>query len=200
MKFLLLSIIWFPITIIFLFLSMSTLMNMSRFPKRNILGLSNSYTDLPLINETSNATYGKSSLPSQDARILVLKKFFSNYKSELYDEAEEIVYQSDIYGIDYALIPAIAMQESQGCKVIPPGSYNCWGLGIYGSKKIHFASFKDAIIAVAKTIKEAYIKRGLTNPTLLEDRWTPSSVGQWSYSVNFFIGKIRALEKNYTLP
>ena len=92
------------------------------------------------------------------------------------------------------------MQESQGCKVIPPGSHNCWGYGIYGTKKVHFDNYSQAVAQVAKTIKEAYIKRGLTNATLVEDRWTPSSEGNWSYSVNFFIGKIRALEKNLPNP
>jgi len=172
---------------------------MSKFPQKNTLGITNKYGNLFQFNSDYN-TLEKSSVPSQDARILVLNKFFSNYKSPLNAVVEEIVRQSDLYGLDYALIPAIAMQESQGCKVIPPGSHNCWGFGIYGDKKVYFASYEDAISTVAKTIKETYIKRGLTNPTLLEDRWTPSSVGQWSYSVNFFIGKIRQLEKNYTLP
>ena len=125
-----------------------------------------------------------------------MKKFFTDYKSPLASSVDQIIYQSDLYGLDYALIPAIAMQESGGCKAIPVNSYNCWGFGIYGNKQVDFTSFDEAVTKVAKTIKEAYIKRGLTNATLLEDRWTPSSRGQWSYSVNYFIGKIRDYEKN----
>ncbi|EKE15273.1 MAG: hypothetical protein ACD_12C00096G0002 [uncultured bacterium] len=88
------------------------------------------------------------------------------------------------------------MQESAGCKKIPVDSHNCWGFGIYGSKITRFDSYAEAIIQVSKTIKETYIKSGLTNVTLLEDKWTPPSRGQWSSSVNFFIGKIREYEKN----
>lgn len=197
MKLLLLSIVWFPLTLLLLFFSFTTLLNYNYLPLKDSLSLTNMYGNI--FN-----TYGSESheagaaLPNQDARITVLKKFLLSYKSPLYSVADEIVRQSDIYGIDYALIPAIAMQESQGCKIIPPDSYNCWGFGIYGDKKKNFVSYETAIAAVAKTIKEAYIKKGLTNPTLVEDHWTPSSEGNWSYSVNFFIGKIRALEKNYT--
>ncbi|MBI4991363.1 hypothetical protein HZB96_04695 [Candidatus Gottesmanbacteria bacterium] len=134
--------------------------------------------------------------PQQDIRIITLQKFFQIYKSPLSDHIEDIVKQADLNGMDYALLPAIAMQESGGCKNIPVDSFNCWGFGIYGSKVTKFSSFPEAIAQVTKTVKEAYIKNGLTNATLVEDRWTPSSRGNWSYAVNFFISKIRDIEKN----
>ncbi|OGG02609.1 hypothetical protein A2W14_06150 [Candidatus Gottesmanbacteria bacterium RBG_16_37_8] len=196
MKLFVLLLFWFPATVMILFLSVTTLLKFDSYKKFQTLGISDRTINLFNFYDTNNFNQNEFKLPDTDARVTVLKKFFATYRSPLIDVAEEIVYQSDLYGIDYALIPAIGMQESQGCKVIPPGSYNCWGFGIYGQKKIYFNSYEQAISAVAKTIKEAYIKRGLTNPTLLEDRWTPSSVGNWSYSVNFFIGKIRELEKN----
>ena len=200
MKLLLLSLVWFPTTIFIIFLSLSTLINFKEFHNNQTLGLTKGYENDFYNFEQNEVSPDKYSIPDTDARVAILKKFFSTYKSPLVDSSENIVRHSDIQGIDYALIPAISMQESQGCKIIPPGSHNCWGFGIYGNRKVEFDSYDSAISAVAKTIKEAYIKRGLTNPTLLEDRWTPSSVGNWSYSVNFFIGKIRDLEKNYSLP
>lgn len=132
--------------------------------------------------------------PSHDIRILVLKKFLKDYRSPLFDQAEELVKQADNFGLDYTLLPAIAMQESGGCKTIPENSFNCWGFGIYGDRVTRFDSYQKAIAQVAKTIKESYVKKGASNPTLLEDRWTPSSRGNWSYSVNFFIGKIKEYE------
>jgi len=134
--------------------------------------------------------------PSVDIRVNVLKKFLQSYNSPLADHAAYLVDIADRWGLDYALIPAISMQESGGCKVIPENSYNCWGFGIYGSTITRFASYDEAAAAVAKTIKETYIKHGLVNPTLLENIWAPQSTGQWSYAVNYFIGKIRDLEKN----
>lgn len=136
------------------------------------------------------------SQPIDDVRILTLIRFFQDYQSPLIAEAKDLVRQADLWGIDYTLIPAISMQESQGCKKIPFDSYNCWGFGIYGTKTTKFSSYKQAIAQIAKTIKETYIRNGLTNVTLLEDRWAPQSRGQWSSAVNFFIGKIKEYEKN----
>lgn len=134
--------------------------------------------------------------PREDIRIRVLRRFLSDYSSPLAEFSDILVSAADLWGLDYALIPAIAMQESGGCKKIPENSYNCWGYGIYGTKIMRFASYPLAISQIAKTIKEAYIKNGLTNATLVEDKWVPPSRGQWSYSVNYFIGKIREYERN----
>lgn len=141
-------------------------------------------------------TINPSTYPSQDIRIVALHKFFAEIKSPLYYHVEEIIKQADLYGIDYALVPAISMQESNGCKVIPSDSYNCWGFGIYGDKITRFGSYELAIARVSKIIKESYIKKGLTNPTLLEDRWAPPSRGVWSYAVNYYISLIHNLERN----
>lgn len=138
--------------------------------------------------------------PREDIRIRVLRRFLSDYHSPLAEFSTILVSIADLWGLDYALIPAIAMQESGGCKKIPENSYNCWGYGIYGSKITRFASYPDAISQIAKTIKETYIKNGLTNVTLVEDKWVPPSRGQWSYSVNYFIGKIREYERNLPTP
>lgn len=149
-----------------------------------------------LLNLSPTPNFPINITPAQDIRIMALQKFYQTYKSPLSEYIEDIVKQADLNGMDYALLPAIAMQESGGCKNIPADSYNCWGFGIYGSKVTKFSSFPEAIAQVTKTVKEAYIKNGLTNATLVEDRWTPSSRGQWSYAVNYFISIIRDIEKN----
>lgn len=137
------------------------------------------------------------SLPiaTEDIRLVALRRFLTEIKSPLADYSAEIIKQADLHGFDYALLPAIAMQESGGCKTIPEDSHNCWGYGIYGAKVTRFDSYPKAITKVAKTIKESYITKGYTNPTLVEDRWTPSSKGEWSYSVNFFMNKIHSYER-----
>lgn len=160
-----------------------------------ISGADKAVSFTPLI-EVNNLVLA--SQPTDDIRILTLMRFFQDYQSPLIAEAEDLVKQADLWGIDYTLIPAISMQESQGCKKIPFDSYNCWGFGIYGERIIKFDSYKQAIAQIAKTIKETYIRNGLTNVTLLEDRWAPQSRGQWSSAVNFFTGKIKEYEKNIT--
>ncbi len=126
-----------------------------------------------------------------DGRIANLKRFFRRYNSPLYDHADVIVETADQYKFDYRLIPAIAMQESGLCRVIPNDSHNCWGWGIYGSTVTRFASYPDAIRAVSKGIREGYIDKGLTTTEQIMAKYTPSSNGSWARGVNTFI---RALE------
>lgn len=171
-------------------------MSINNNPPAKVLGSISSANPLNIIPSPSIQVILKNTQPQVDVRISALSKFFGDYRSPLLAHVDTLVKQADLWGLDYALIPAISMQESQGCKTIPFDSYNCWGFGIYGTKITRFENYEAAISQVAKTIKETYIKKGLTNPTLLEDRWAPSSRGLWSYSVNFFIGKIREIEKN----
>lgn len=187
------AVLWFPLTLLILAISLFILSNYYPKSARNPLSSIAGVSDIlfkPSITAVSILS------PREDFRKNALRKFFTFYKSPLVDHLDVLIREADANGIDYALIPAIAMQESQGCKAIPDDSYNCWGFGIYGKTVTRFQSYDDAIIQVAKTIKETYIKGGLTNPTLLEDRWAPQSRGLWSYSVNFFISKLREYEKN----
>lgn len=126
-----------------------------------------------------------------DSRVANLKRFFRKYNSPLYDHAEFIVNTSDKYKFDYRLLPAIAMQESGVCRVIPNDSHNCWGWGIYGTTVTRFDSYPLAIEAVSKGLKTGYIDKGLTTPEQIMAKYTPSSNGSWAHGVNTFI---RALE------
>ena len=126
-----------------------------------------------------------------DGRVANLKSFFRKYGSPLYNEAEIIVKVSDQYQFDYRLLPAIAMQESNLCRVIPHDSYNCWGWGIYGTTVTRFESYEQAIKTVAKGISENYINKGLVTASIIMSKYTPSSNGSWAYGVNTFL---KALE------
>lgn len=136
--------------------------------------------------------------PTADIRIVTLRNFLTKYNSPLVQSADYLVEQADLWGLDYALLPAIAMQESNGCKRIPENSFNCWGFGVWGDKVTRFTSYEEAIARVAKTLRLSYINNGKTNPTLVEDIWAPPSRGKWSFAVNFFISKIKEMENNST--
>lgn len=122
----------------------------------------------------------------KDPRIAYLKAFFRDYNSVLYDHAPFIVQMADKYQIDYRLVPAIAMQESNLCRVIPHGSHNCWGWGIYGNTVTRFESYPEAIETVTRGLKTGYVDQGLTTPEQIMQKYTPSSNGSWARSVNFF--------------
>lgn len=139
---------------------------------------------------SGEAVLGAEDEEKKDPRIAYLKSFMRKYESDLYDHAEFIVTTADKYGIDYRLVPAIAMQESGLCKVIPNGSHNCWGWGIYGNKVTRFASYPEAIETVSKGLKENYVDKGLTTPDLIMQKYTPSSNGSWARGVTFFLDRI----------
>lgn len=122
-----------------------------------------------------------------DGRVANLKQFFRKYNSVLYDYAEKIVQVSDENQFDYRLLPAIAMQESNLCRIIPDDSHNCWGWGIYGNTVTRFESYEEAIDTVAKGIKKHYIDKGLVTASSIMEKYTPSSNGSWAHGVNTFL-------------
>lgn len=130
-------------------------------------------------------------IKSGDARVANLKAFLRKYNSVLYDYADKIVEVSDKYQFDYRLLPAIAMQESNLCRVIPDDSHNCWGWGIYGTTVTKFDTYDEAIETVGKGIKRDYIDKGLVTATAIMEKYTPPSQGSWAVGVNTFL---RALE------
>lgn len=136
----------------------------------------------------------KMAIKYNDARPIILKEFFRLYRSPLEPYAQFIVEISDKYGIDYRLIPAIAMAESGGGRNIPPNSYNAWGWGIYGDKVVRFQSWEEGIERVAKSLREDYINQGLDTPEEIMPKWAPPSVkkgGPWAKAVSYFLNQMR---------
>lgn len=144
------------------------------------------------VPETEGAVMGVSTL-SRDARSALLKKFFTKYNSPLAPLSDFIVLESDRYGVDYRLIPAISMQESTGCKFIPENSFNCWGYGIYGDNVLRFESYEQGIERVIRGLKKDYYDKGLTTPQAIMHKYTPPSIalgGPWASGVEYFFDQI----------
>jgi hypothetical protein len=125
-----------------------------------------------------------------DARKIAVRDFLKKYKSALLPYAEDIVDKADEYGLDYRLIPSIAMQESGGCKYAPKDSYNCWGYGIYAKKVTKFDNYKEAIDTVTKTLAKTYKAKGLETPSQIMSMYTPSSNGSWANGVSHFMNAL----------
>ncbi len=124
---------------------------------------------------------------TSDIRVANLKYYFRKYESVLYDKSEYFVAMADKYQLDYRLLPAIAMQESNLCKHIYAGSYNCWGWGIYGNKVTRFSSYEEAIETISRGLKKNYIDKGFTTPEEIMRKYTPPSDGSWAFGVNTFL-------------
>jgi len=140
---------------------------------------------------TFESTMIKGQIIQQDARVEILRQFFEQYKSPLEPYASSVVEEADTYGLDFRLVPAIAMQESNLCKKAPENSYNCWGFGIYGQKVTRFSDYEEAILVVTKTLALKYIADGLNTPQEIMRRYTPRSNGSWAESVEYFMDQLR---------
>jgi hypothetical protein len=130
-------------------------------------------------------------LPTEsDARPEILKQYLMYYKSPLAPFAAYVVEVADKYQIDFRLITAIAQQESNLCKIIPPGSYNCWGWGIHSEGTLGFSSFSEGIETVSEGLKTEYLDKGYQTVEEIMSKYTPLSNGSWAYGVNKFLGEM----------
>lgn len=138
-------------------------------------------------------------IDSQDARVTLVANFLERYNSPLqpYDHfAYVFVSLADENQFDFRLLPAIAMQESNLCKVIPPGTYNCLGFGIHERGTLAFESFEANFARAARELKANYIDIGLTTPEQIMTKYTPSSNGSWADSVNQWMAEMRYDDRN----
>lgn len=126
-----------------------------------------------------------------DARPVLIKQYLEKYNSPITPYADFIFQVSEKYGLDYGLIVAIAQCESNVCKKIPEGSYNCWG---FENGETRFLSWEQAIEQVAKTLKEEYYDQGLVTPQEIMAKYAPPSVekgGPWAKCVEKFLEELR---------
>ena len=177
---------FFFITSFFLLISLSQKSSPYTFYVRNSPKMV-SYAALPTDKDTLSYEITK-----LDARVELVRQFLARYNSPLEPNAQDIINAADAYGIDFRLIPAIAMQESSLCKkiVVDNADHNCWGYGIYGSKATSFNSYKDGIEIVTKALAK-YKKQGLETPEDIMQRYAPRSDGSWSFSVEYFMDKLQ---------
>jgi len=128
-----------------------------------------------------------------DARPEIVARFLKRHSSPMqpHDEfGQKLVEIADTHGLDYRLLPAIAMQESNLCRVIPENSYNCLGFGVHSKGTLRFESYEVAFDTAARGLKNNYIDIGLTTPERIMKKYTPSSNGSWAASVNQWIAEM----------
>lgn len=129
-----------------------------------------------------------------DARAKIIENFFENYKAPLSAYGQVFIQTADKYRLDWRLLPAIAMQESNGGKKVINNSYNPFGYGIYGNSVIRFNSWEEAIEKVGKGLRENYLNQGLKTPYQIMAKYTPPSLsknGAWAKGVSLFMEELR---------
>lgn len=148
----------------------------------------------PVITEEGEVQGVTTVVETEDARAEIVANFLERYDSPLkpYDYfGTKLVEIADRYNLDFRLVPAIAMQESNLCKRTPEGTHNCLGFGIHERGTLGFDSYEAGFERAAREIKANYVDIGLTSPQEIMTKYTPSSNGSWAESVNQWMAEMR---------
>lgn len=144
------------------------------------------YASLPAVQPSLTG-----GVEAQDARPELIRQYLERYNSPAVEYAPVFVEAADHYGLDYRLTTAIAQQESNVCKIIPPGGHNCWGWGIHSEGTLGFDSYEEGIWTVSKGIKYEYIDKGYDTVEKIMSKYTPLSNGSWARGVSKFMNDIQ---------
>jgi len=192
-----LGVIFFLITPVIIGISLFSLSQISATNK--VLGVNAPETNLFQSPQPGIRVYASLpvSLPAisgspetADARIEIIRQYLRSYHSPLEPYATKLVEESDKNGLDYRLLTAIAQQESNLCKIIPPETYNCWGWGIHSKGTLGFSSYDEGIEIVSQGLKENYIDKGYVAIEDIMSKYTPMSEGSWANGVNKFMSEM----------
>lgn len=81
-----------------------------------------------------------------DGRIIAMRRFLLAQNSPMTPHSALIVTEADKYNLDWRLIVSISGVESRFCKIIPAGTFNCWGWkGGPGGAWQEFGSWENGI-------------------------------------------------------
>lgn len=193
-----LLVVWFPLTTALLMCNLLLLSVVYESAQKNSTATHSIYRP-PIATATldgSEQVLG-ATIVAADARALLLSSYLKAHQSPLADFATYIVNRAQQYGLDYRLVPAIAMCESGGGVRIPTkDSFNAWGISVYTGQPTgaKFINWMYAIDWVSNYIKEKYYDKGLLELSDIGAKWAPPSVengNSWANCVSFFMNQIQ---------
>lgn len=129
-----------------------------------------------------------------DGRAKIVQDFFKGYNSTLVNYGQLFITVADKYKLDWRLLPAIAMQESNGGRKAIKETYNPFGYGIYTGLTIRFSSWEEGIERVGRALREDYLDKGLNSPAQIMAKYTPPSLasgGGWAKGISSFMQELR---------
>jgi hypothetical protein len=187
---------WFFVTLILLVVDIFYL---ARYTQTKKVALERS-RNLAEISMQLNAPFATgevlgTSVAGDDARQLLVKNFILRYNpdSPFLQHVTSIVNEADRNHIDFRLLPAIAMCESNlGARMPTHDSYNAWGIAVFtgqlNGKK--FDNWEHSIMWVSNYIREKFFDRGITDLREVGSIWAPPSVEKdysWTRCVERFM-------------
>lgn len=189
-----LVLIWFPITFIFLIANLTVLSSTVRAGVQ-LSPLSTTpegFADLQISASSQTTQVLGANVIAADSRALLLESFLRQHQSPLAPYAERIVQKADENEIDFRLIVAIAMCESNLGKRMPTrDSYNAWGVAVYTGEEsgASFLDWPHAIDWVSDYIKERFYDKGIKDLKEIGAIYAPPSVENgysWTNCVETF--------------
>lgn len=134
----------------------------------------------------------KTALAKEDARPMLIDRYLNHYNSPMAGMGDYIVKVSDAVGLDPYLVIAIAQQESNLGKLMPPNCHNAWGWGIHSAGTLCFDSWNEGINTFVSGLSEKYLAYGLRTPEEIMTKYNATSPGgAWAKGVNQFLEELQ---------
>ena len=187
----LLVIAWFPLTVVLLLVNLALLSSTVKSSPSGTISSAGILTRRVAAGAGTAQILG-TSVVAGDARALLVENYLRGYDSPLTPYAGLIVQEADLNGLDFRLVIAIAMCESNLGKKIPShDSFNPFGIAVYTGSQSgkKFASWENAVVWVSNYIKTFYYDRGIRNLQDIGAIWAPPTEANghaWSGCVSGF--------------
>lgn len=138
---------------------------------------------------------GRSSIKTEDPRIIAMERFLLDYNSPMAPYAEVFITEADSYGLDWRLVASISGVESAFGNLVPRDTNNGWGWrGINKNEDgwSQFATWGDAIKEITRGLSEGY---GVTlTPFDIEPTYCPpcgrNPAHVWANGVTRFMNEL----------
>jgi hypothetical protein len=183
---------WFPLTFLLLIVNLFMLTAYAKASQNAQLTANVPDPTLQLTAAGGTSQVLSASIEAGDSRVLLIESFLSKHKSPMAPFSDVIVAEADRFNIDFRLVPAIAMCESNAGKRMPKkDEFNAFGIAVY-TGQLHgkaFDSWPHSISWVSQYIKEKYYDRGFTDLHDIGAIWAPPSVANgysWTKCVQSF--------------
>jgi len=135
----------------------------------------------------------KTALASEDARSLVIERYLKRWNSPMLPYAKYLVDISDTHGVNPYLVVAIAQQESNLGKLMPPNCHNAWGWGIHSAGTLCFDNWQEGINTFISGLSSNYLSYGLRTPEEIMTKYNATSPGgAWAKGVSIFLDQLES--------
>lgn len=128
-----------------------------------------------------------------DPRAAKMRIVLEKYKSPMVGLEDKLIETAEKYKLDWTLLAAIAGTESSFGKRMPHQCINPYGWGIYGSNRLCFASWEEAIEKVGAGLGTRY---NITSLETIGRTYNKVSTAGWIAHTSSFMNKI----KNQNIP